>query len=214
MVSIEFLIQALKEHGEHGYCDKCEADEPGLFYDPDTQTFVCTWCKKSLKWDSLIEQAKSFPSDYLERMIALPPDITYIENIGDDVWVTDCRALAEKIRSDSRESYLDREKFTPTNGLGKLVTPLLESCFAGYEEAKLSEVVYRKSTEFCNGEFFAELKSNNYVAYLNNDYTKYFGGVFVPWICGDLTKPILIRRSGELLRLIMPVRFNPQKSTI
>jgi hypothetical protein len=57
----------------------------------------------------------------------------------------------------------------------------------------------------------AVLKSSNFTVYINNDFVKHFGGVLVPYITSDPLKPVLIRSGGELLRIIMPLRFNPEK---
>jgi len=202
MVPIGMVMKVMEEHGE--YCERCEADDTSVFYDPTGATgptLRCPWCDKSVKMETIIERARNLPHDYLERMIALSAKRTFIEQIGDDTWITDGCALAETA-GDIRFSYPDREKFTKTDSISKLLGGLDIDL---YEEAKISRIAYRSPF---GRPIIAALKSKSHTVYINNDFAEHIYGVFIPYIVDPL-KPVLIKAHGKICRLVLPLRFDP-----
>jgi len=200
MVSMGVMLWVLDNYGE--YCGHCWFGEPSLNFNNTTQTIDCEICGESIKLETLVDEARNLPFDYPERMIQFPASKTGIESIGDDVWIAGS-SLAEKA-GDVRYCYPDRQLFQPIDSISKLLNNIGSDV---YEKAQLSNTLYRMGSD----TLVAVLKSSNFTVYINNDFVKHFGGVFIPYITSDPLKPILIRSGGELLRIIMPLRFNPEK---
>lgn len=201
LAPMDKVIRVLQEHG--GYCDNCEADDPVFFDMTGAKPVIrCLWCGESVTLESIIRKARSLPDDYLTRMIARPARETFIERIGEATWITD-GYLAE-IAGDRKFSYPDRDKFKKTDNISKVLNGLdLDS----YEEAAISKTLYRQEYGGCP---IAALKSQSHTVYINNDFAKHIYGIFVPYI-NEPMQPVLIKAHGEICRLIMPVRFNPEE---
>lgn len=210
MVPMGQLLKVLEEHGE--YCERCEADEPTLYYDPTGATgptVRCPYCGYSLKLDTLVKRARNLPIDYRERMIAQDAKTTFIEQIGEDVWITN--GILAEIAGDIQLSYPDRKKFKPTDAISKLFEGLVMN---KYNEAKLSRTVYIE--KHGRQPYVSMLKVQDMptgktlrTVYINNDFAKYIGGIFTPYVAG-LLDPVLVKdNAGKIRRIILPIRFNP-----
>lgn len=198
MIPMGALIRVLEEHGE--YCLHCECEDPTIHFDPTRQALHCIFCGEgTMLFENIINQAWNLPYDYLERMISLPAEVTNKEQIGDDVWITDGRALAE-IAGDIEYSYPDREKFKETNCISQMFGRIdLDK----YEKAEIALTYYKSF-----GQDFAMLISKNHTVYIKNEYFEHFGGIYEPYIADPL-KPVLIKKGSKVCGIVMPVRFTP-----
>lgn len=202
MVPMDRLMRALRDHGV--YCKQCEADDT-LYFDPTERKIRCLWCGYSVKIETLAKRARKLPIDYLDRMIAKTAKKMRRDELEGAVWVTD-GYIAEKV-GEPKYSYPERESFEP---LAFAESMLASFEMYDYEEAKLSRTLYRSQDGY-DGPLIAMLQSEHHTVYINNDYAKHMQGIYAPYICGKLLAPVLIAKRGELCRMVMPMRFDPEK---
>ena len=204
MAPIAGVIKVLEEHGE--YCPRCEYDEPTIYYDPTNNTgprLYCPVCGYSLKWDTIIKRARELPYDYLERLITGPAKGICVEQVGEDVWISDPYTveLAGKLPL----SYPDRDKFRATKAVGELLASLK---LDEYKEAKLSSRLYR--TEYNLDTHIAALETDDRTVYIKEKYARRIYGVYKPYIREPLD-PVLVKVGDRIHVIIMPIRENSNK---
>ena len=205
MVPTEYFVEVLKEWSP--YCQHCGGDsDTFLDCSGDEPMVICVWCRRQSTIKELYEQARALPHDYTERMLKYPIESIAIDRYGDSVWVTN--GYIAEIAGDLPASYPDRDKFKQTSAISAFLSKL---DFQKYERAELSNIVYRCRKSHYS-PLIAEIKSKSHTCYLKNDFAQHIEG-YIPYISG-VHEPILVKnREGEIRRIVLPYRFDPQEVT-